>query len=235
MQVTFREKHRSFFKDPNKPMESYGADVWNLLLPSSELMLLVKTEGIDQEHAPWWSKRADGTSSIRAVCLAEDSDFVPDWPTHTCIDVLFTQNEDDAEVIKGVGSAYLHETKLPFPDMDFVGSGIPIFSNDAIVSIEFVRKLSTEDWNYYKDLMHRSDKALRLFHSYEEREKELRSERKKSLKPKLVWPIVSATIFLVIQGLDLLDGGFLQWLSYILLLPAINYVFRWFRYFMFKT
>jgi hypothetical protein len=234
MQVTFHDKDRVFFKDPNKPMDQYGADLWNLLLPNSELLVRVKIDSIDQEHADWWNKRADGTASVKVVCLSEDSSFVPDWPTHTCIDVLFAKNEDAAEVIKGIGSAYLHETKLPFPDMDFVGIGMPKSYEDNIVSIEFVRKLSPGDWNYYKDLMHRSDKALRLFHSYEEKAREQKSETKKSLKPKLIWPVITAAIFVVIQALGLVDGGVLQWVSFILLLPALNYVFQLIRYLTYK-
>ena len=236
MMVTFREEHRQYFKNPNRPMEEYGADLWDVLIERSELIVRAKSECIDQEYAHWLSKGADGTSAIKVVCLSQDPDYVPEYPTHTCFDVLFIKEEDDAPVIKGIGSAMLHETKLPFPDMSVIGAGISnsVECFEGIVSIEYVKKLSEADWKYYKDLMFRDAKTLKLYHIIEERAHQERVKEKTRLKPKIVWPIISLVVFFVIR-LWFWDNNLLRFVVGLCLVPLVIYVIGLIRYWLYKV
>jgi hypothetical protein len=233
MKVTFTDPSQ-YWKPDVKP-EEYES-LGEALIPRSELVVYAKTSGIDPECLDWWSPWNKEASRLLVVCLNDNGRIDP--PVHYC-DVLIIRSENGVDVIKGVD-----EIGISFhADVDF-HAGLKEYGRyriddgsfeDAVTKIEFRKRLTDEDWRYYKDLMHRSDKALRLFHSYEGRESEERIEAKESLKPKLTWPIIATALFVVIQALDFFDGGFLQWLSYILLLPAINYVFRLIRYLTYKA
>jgi hypothetical protein len=233
MKVTFTDPSQ-YWKPDVKP-ERYES-LSEGLIPRSELVVYAKTSAIDPEHLDWWSPWNKETSKLFVVCLDQNGMD----PPVTYHDALFIRSENEVDVIKGVGTVGVSFKA----DVTFLDIGLKDYGylrrddgsqEEAITKIEFRKRLTVADWNYYKDLMHRSDKALKLFHSYEESDKEDRKDAKESLKPKLAWPIIAGVLFLVIQALDFFGGTFLQWVSYILLLPAINYVFRLIRYLTYKA
>jgi hypothetical protein len=234
MKVTFPGGLAQYFKPDTKP-EMYES-LSEELIPRSELIVYAKTTGIDPACLDWWSPWDKETSKIFLVVL----DMCGMDPPVTDHDALIIRSENGVDVIKAVDNigvsfkaevyffAGLKEGGLNNKDD---GSYEP-----AVSKIEFVKRLTVTDWNYYMDLMHRSDKALKLYHAYAESAKEDRIEAKKSLRPKLTGPIIATVIFLIIWwAFDFFGSSLVLGISlFVLLSPWINVAIRLVRYVRYK-
>ena len=229
MKVTF-DNPSQYWKPEVRPQQYESLSEG--LIPHSELVVYAKTGGIDPECADWWSPCSKETSRLMAVCL----DQCGMDPPVTNYDVLVVRSENGVDVIKGVGTIGVDYKA----DVSFFGIGLKDYGficrndgsieSEAVTKVEFRKRLTGADWNYYKDLMHRSDKALRLFHDYEERGRQERAEEKKRLKPKWIFPLIclSGAGFLFFYGN--MDYWFLKAGLIVLLLPTVNAVVKLVRF-----
>ena len=230
MKVTFSGGLAQYFKPDTKP-EHYES-LSEELIPRSELIVYAKTSAIDPKCLDWWWPWDKETSKLFVVVL----DMCGMDPPVTDYDVLIIKEENGVDFIKAVdtiGVTFKAETYFHAGlDMSDLSSAYM----DAVTKIEFVKRLTAADWNYYMDLMQRSDKALKLYHSYAESEKEDQIEARKSLKPKLTWPIIATVLFLLVWwGFDFFDSSLVLGISlFILLSPWINFAIQLVRYLRYK-
>ncbi|MGD0092566.1 MAG: hypothetical protein ABSE73_21840 [Planctomycetota bacterium] len=223
MKVTFSDPGQ-YWKPDVKP-EQYES-LSEELIPRSELVVYAKTSAIDPKCLDWWSPWDKETSRLFVVVL----DMCGMDPPVTDYDVLIIKKEDGVDVIKAVD-----DIGVTFNAEVYFSAGLDMSDGsssymDAVTKIEFVKRLTATDWNYYMDLMHRSDKALKLYHSYAEREKEDRAEEKRELRPKWIWPLLclggAAILFFYFN----MDYWYLKALAFLLLLPMVNAVIKYVRY-----